>query len=153
MTVDRLIITVVGTPAPQGSKRHIGGGRMVESSKAVGPWRETVAWRAHTTARKVGWTPTRRPYSVTIEFRLAMPKSRRKTDRVRGWCWSTVQPDLDKLARSTLDALVTGGALIDDAHVTHLRVEKLETTGTHSTPGATIIITPTPDPDTWDDPC
>ena len=33
---------VLGTPAPQGSKRHVGGGRMVESSKLVGPWREAV---------------------------------------------------------------------------------------------------------------
>ena len=34
---------VSGTPAPQGSKRHVGGGRMIESSKKVEPWREAVA--------------------------------------------------------------------------------------------------------------
>ena len=30
---------VLGLPAPQGSKRHVGEGRMVESSKRVKPWR------------------------------------------------------------------------------------------------------------------
>src|ERR1700676_3259288 len=39
---DRMKITVRGIPAPQGSKRHVGGGRMIEMSKAVGPWREAV---------------------------------------------------------------------------------------------------------------
>lgn len=36
---------VFGLPAPQGSKRHVGEGRMVESSKRVKPWRRQVAWR------------------------------------------------------------------------------------------------------------
>ena len=34
---------VFGLPAPQGSKRHVGEGRMVESSKRVKPWRRQVA--------------------------------------------------------------------------------------------------------------
>ena len=34
--------TVHGLPAPQGSKRHVGKGVMVESSKYVKPWREAV---------------------------------------------------------------------------------------------------------------
>ena len=37
-----LRINVLGTPAPQGSKRHVGRGIMVESSRLVGPWREAV---------------------------------------------------------------------------------------------------------------
>ena len=39
-------ITVHGTPAPQGSKRHVGNGVMVESSAKVKPWREAVKWAA-----------------------------------------------------------------------------------------------------------
>jgi crossover junction endodeoxyribonuclease RusA len=35
-------IRINGIPAPQGSKRHVGNGVMIESSKAVGPWREAV---------------------------------------------------------------------------------------------------------------
>ena len=37
-----ITIRVYGTPAPQGSKRHVGRGVMVESSKKVKPWREAV---------------------------------------------------------------------------------------------------------------
>ena len=42
-----IIITAYGTPATQGSKRHIGKGIMVEASTRTRPWRETVtdtAW-------------------------------------------------------------------------------------------------------------
>lgn len=39
-------ITVHGLPAPQGSKRHVGRGVMVESSKNVKPWRSAVVWAA-----------------------------------------------------------------------------------------------------------
>lgn len=35
----RVEFTVLGVPAPQGSKRHVGRGVLVESSKALGPWR------------------------------------------------------------------------------------------------------------------
>lgn len=34
---------VAGRPAVQGSKRHVGGGRLIESSRQVGPWRGTAA--------------------------------------------------------------------------------------------------------------
>ena len=33
-------IKVIGLPAPQGSKRHVGHGVMIESSNNVKPWRE-----------------------------------------------------------------------------------------------------------------
>ena len=39
---DPLVLFVAGLPAAQGSKRHVGGGRMIEMSKAVAPWREAV---------------------------------------------------------------------------------------------------------------
>lgn len=32
----------LGAPAPQGSKRHVGRGVLIESSSKVRPWRETV---------------------------------------------------------------------------------------------------------------
>ena len=41
-----LVLRVHGLPAPQGSKRHVGHGVMVESSKKVKPWREAVKWVA-----------------------------------------------------------------------------------------------------------
>jgi len=46
----RVEFTVLGVPAPQGSKRHVGRGVLVESSKALGPWRDAVAWAARDAA-------------------------------------------------------------------------------------------------------
>jgi hypothetical protein len=37
-----LTFVVYGLPAPQGSKRSLGNGILVESSKAVRPWRQDV---------------------------------------------------------------------------------------------------------------
>ena len=42
-----LAFPVIGTPAAQGSKRHLGNGVLVEQSKNVTPWRNTVAAAAH----------------------------------------------------------------------------------------------------------
>jgi hypothetical protein len=41
-----LPFTVYGVPRPQGSKRHVGNGRMVESSPRVAEWRTLVALEA-----------------------------------------------------------------------------------------------------------
>lgn len=45
---------VLGVPAAQGSKRHVGNGRMVESSKALHPWRDSVAAAARDAAKDHG---------------------------------------------------------------------------------------------------
>jgi crossover junction endodeoxyribonuclease RusA len=116
MTSNVLAITrfwVSGRPAPQGSKRHIGGGRMIEMSKSVGPWREAVRGEA----QRAFSAPLEGPVKVSVEFLLAKPKSvRRDTPCVR--------PDLDKLIRAVLDGLTAGGAFGDDAQVTELSASK-----------------------------
>ena len=48
MTPRALTVIVYGTPAPQGSKRHVGHGRMIEQSKRVKPWRNDVKAAAET---------------------------------------------------------------------------------------------------------
>ena len=121
---EALNLEVVGVPAPQGSKRHVGGGRMVESSKKVGPWRDAVAWT--TRAAMAGRDPLDGPLSLAVIFRLPMPASRRKTDRERGWRWADRQPDLDKLLRSTLDGIVAGGGIADDARIVAAAASKIE---------------------------
>ena len=45
------------TPAPQGSKRHVGNGRMVESSAKVKPWREAVRQEALATGLAISDQP------------------------------------------------------------------------------------------------
>ncbi len=104
---------VHGLPAPQGSKRHVGRGVMIESSKRVAPWREAVKWAAIETMRAQRITrPLDGPLSVRMVFALprpaSAPRSRRHPDR---------KPDLDKLLRSTMDALTDAGLIADDARV------------------------------------
>jgi crossover junction endodeoxyribonuclease RusA len=110
-------IEVAGIPAPQGSKRHVGGGRMVEQSRAVGPWREAV--RAETQRVMLGWPTKRQPVCVEIIFRLPRPKS--APARVHS---PAKRPDLDKLCRAVLDGIVAGGAIADDGQVVQLKAFK-----------------------------
>ncbi|MFI6215655.1 RusA family crossover junction endodeoxyribonuclease [Nocardia brasiliensis] len=121
---------VPGDAAPQGSKRHVGGGRMVESSKLVGPWRERVALAAH----RHGFPVLTGPVSVALEFVRPRPVStpkRRTPPAVK-------KPDLDKLTRAILDAL-TGIAFGDDAQVTEILARKrLAEIG--ETPGVWIAV-------------
>lgn len=118
---------VIGLPAPQGSKRHVGGGRMVEMSKKVGPWRDAVAHAARDVM--AGADPLDGPLVLLVDFRMPMPASRRKADRERGWKWADRQPDLDKLVRSTLDGLTAGGMIVDDARVVSIDARMREVVG------------------------
>ena len=121
-----LMFDVVGLPAPQGSKRHVGNGVMVESSKKVQPWRDAVAWATREAILAGGPTFQSGPVGITVSFRLPMPRSRRRVDRDRGWRWADKRPDLDKLLRSTLDGLTAGGAFGDDCQVVRVTAEKIE---------------------------
>lgn len=114
---------IVGVAAPPGSKSYKGvrAGKpvFVESSAAVGPWREAVAWAVRAAMTTAGWVCTVGPVHVEIDFYLARPvsapKRRTRPDR---------RPDLDKLVRSTLDALTTAGAIDDDARVVEIVARK-----------------------------
>jgi hypothetical protein len=82
---------VNGHPAPQGSKRHVGGGRMVESSRAVGPWREAVrADVVQEICRMDRENPgclaglMYRPVWVLMTFALPRPKAHYGTGRNAG---------------------------------------------------------------------
>lgn len=106
---------VPGVPAPQGSKRHVGRGIMVESSKEVGPWRERIALAAH----QQGCPLVGGAVELELDFVMPRPKSAPKSrtpDAVK-------RPDIDKLARAVLDAL-TGVVLADDSQVVRLTVVK-----------------------------
>ena len=106
---------VYGEPAPQGSKKHVGRGIMVESSKKVKPWREAVKWAfvEDSCPMLIG------PVEVSIDFFLHRPKSAKKSD-----LRPSRKPDLDKLVRSTFDALVEARAVKDDAQFVQLTTGK-----------------------------
>ena len=130
---------VFGTPAPQGSKRHVGGGRLIESSQKVGPWREAVVSACH----RDNLTDLRidAPVQVDVEFLLHRPASHHGANGIKksAPAWPAVVPDLDKLLRSTLDGLTAAGVFVDDSRVVHVIALKKYADGT--TPGAFITVT------------
>lgn len=117
-----ITITVHGLPAPQGSKRHVGRGVMVESSKKVKPWRQDVKHAALRETEALDWTVLDGPLAVAMTFTFDRPKGHYRTGRNAHLLRDAAptrpsgMPDLSKLARSTEDAL-TGVVWKDDARV------------------------------------
>lgn len=137
-------ITVIGTPAPMGSKRFVGTnkagrGILIESSKAVKPWREAVKWAAREAGIRDAADAVVGPVNVEMIFTLPKPKSAPKNSRT----WPDKKPDLSKLIRSTEDALTDVGAWEDDARVV-LCIARKVFPGEHPdalpVPGAVIRI-------------
>ena len=147
-------LRVLGSPAPQGSKRFIGlskktgRGIMIESSKRVKPWRESVRWAAtyEMTRLKMMAQPNSivGPVDLEITFTLPKPKSAPK----RTVTYPSKYPDLSKLVRSTEDSLSEVGIWEDDARIVRCVSMKFYP-GQHpdalDVPGAVIRIRPIAD--------
>lgn len=130
-----LEVFVPGRPAPQGSKRHVGGGRMIEQSKYVGTWRDDV--RAACLAVWVGRPPMDGPLTLEVEFIRKRPASAPKSRTPA----ATTAPDLSKLVRSTEDAITSAGVWADDARVVRC-VSSKRVAEIGEAPGAWIRIAP-----------
>lgn len=137
--------TVYGTAAPQGSKSHIGHGVMVESSKAVKPWRQDVVAAAlEAIAKQEHWEPFTGPVYLVAHFYFPRPNSHYGTgknvntlkDTAPDYVSNRRHGDADKLLRSTCDALTTAGIWRDDSQVAYLTAHKKY----HYTPSALIYI-------------
>jgi crossover junction endodeoxyribonuclease RusA len=112
---------VPGKPVTQGSKRHVGGGRMIEQTEArLKPWRKTIADIAtRHRARDAALFPDQ-ALTVELEFLVRRPKY------AIGKLLPAIKRgtgDVDKLARAVLDAL-TGVCYRDDSQVTTLITRK-----------------------------
>ena len=87
---------------------------MVESSKKVKPWRQDVKYAA-LAAKPSGWD-TSVPMELSVVFLFQRPKSHYGKKGLRStapaYCTSALLGDIDKLLRSTNDALT--GILFDD---------------------------------------
>jgi Holliday junction resolvase RusA-like endonuclease len=138
-----ITLDVVGVPAPQGSKTAmvIGGhARVVEGTSASGrmkhkSWREGVTMAARDWLTEHPQPPLCEPVRVKILFRFPLPGS----DKYRTRHAQT--PDIDKILRSTFDALVVGGILKDDSFIYEVSATKLYAHGDFPV-GASIRIYP-----------
>ena len=128
-------VFVSGRPAPQGSKRHVGNGVMVESSKAVKPWRQDVREAFLTNGQ-----PTETiAGAVRIELSFVMPRP--VSTPKRSTPPAMRKPDLDKLIRAVLDAIVSAGVIEDDARVVEIVASKrLADLDPDDVPGVAITL-------------
>lgn len=124
-------IRVQGTPRPQGSKRHVGHGRLVEASKYLPDWRDLVAAKA----MQAGRGQLTAPIGIRLDFVMPRPKATPRNHTPP----AIRRPDLDKLERAVLDAL-TGPLLADDSHVVTLHSSK-RIAEPGEKPGVTITAT------------
>lgn len=111
---------VEGIPAPQGSKtaKCINGRAVMwEASKGVKIWRDTVTAQAQIQMIADQLATITEPVELVLDFRLPKPKSVKRDV-------PSVKPDLDKLIRSTCDALTKSKIYQDDALVIAVAASK-----------------------------
>lgn len=147
----RLVIQVKGRPAPQGSKEQGSAGQLLESSAYLPAWRQAVrigAFKAYAEAGvgadRLPLMPAGTPVHIEVcTFRVI----RGVQCGAAGSDLPLGKPDIDKLLRSTLDAL--GGAsgnksarlFADDSQVISIRgLTKVWAVPGVTEPGATLII-------------
>ena len=123
---------VRGIPAPQGSKTRMPNGAMVEGSSTTGriklrDWRSAVAQdAAYEAADPFGHGPWAEPVLIYVRFTFPVAKVRAKLCQRLGSLPMSRKPDLDKLLRSTGDALVIGGLILRDELIVAWVAEKVE---------------------------
>lgn len=139
-----LTITVFGRPAPQGSKRYIGGsskqgGRFIEASKYLPAWRKAITLAASEQIENKGWAKDTNPIAIEVTFYLERPA----TIPVAKRPWPIKPPDLDKLLRGVLDGLTDAGVWDDDGQVVKITAWKVY--ADTRDPGCEITVSPISD--------
>ncbi|GAA0632423.1 hypothetical protein GCM10010174_61860 [Kutzneria viridogrisea] len=130
-----LDVFVPGHPAPQGSKRHVGGGKLVESSRALRPWRQDIREACLCNGQPRVRFARDEPVHLICDFVLPRPVRLPK----RATPPHTKRPDGDKLLRAVCDALTSAGVYQDDAQVTdHTGRKRYAAPG--ETPGCRIRL-------------
>lgn len=119
---DTITFTVLGKPQPQGSMKAFmvaGRPRLTSDNAKMKPWRQEVGQTALSERPSANvWAGKHEPVSVRYSFYFAKPKSAKK-DRTA----PAVKPDIDKLIRSTTDAL-TGILYADDGQIIEVTAAK-----------------------------
>jgi len=137
----KLFIEVHGRPAPQGSKKTGGAGQLLEDSAYLPAWRTAVKVGAYKAYRAAGIHHTTLPV-----FPERVPVVIERCTFLMHPAQNPIgKPDIDKLLRSTLDALGggryrTARLYDDDAQIVMIKeLSKQRPTGDQR-PGALIII-------------
>ena len=117
--MSELNFLVTGRPAPKGSLRHVGNGRLVEQVKGSKPWREQVTIAAAVARDSMAWETLTGPARVDAIVLIERPKT---VTREHPSTHNT--GDVDKHARNILDALVDAQIVRDDSQVVELHVSK-----------------------------
>lgn len=149
----RLVIEALGMPAPQGSKRYVGNGIMIENSPRVKPWREDVKQAAlYALYANPEWDRELAQVFMHVVFTLPRPKGHYRTGKFAALLRDgapvlhSSKPDLDKLLRSTCDALTTAGVYADDSRIVQVFAQKAYETrgpvaaGAMDKAGARIVL-------------
>jgi Holliday junction resolvase RusA-like endonuclease len=138
--------TVCDLPRPQGSKRHVGHGVMVESGgQPLRNWREAVKQAALDNLPK-GHTAYDGAVALTVTFYLPRPRSHYRTGanahllREAAPTFPARKPDIDKLLRSLLDSLTAAGVWTDDARVICVGAYKAFSDDAGVVPGARVDV-------------
>lgn len=123
----RYQLVVYGKPEPGGSKRHVGGGRIIDDNPNVAGWKQLVGYEA--LAQRDGRPMLEGPLKLTLLFFVQRPQSHYGTGRNQGQLkpsaptFPTTRPDVTKLTRAVEDAM-TGVLYHDDAQIVQQSVKR-----------------------------
>lgn len=128
---DSISFTVLNRPEPQGSTKAFvlpgkDGGKpraiLTSDNAKMKPYRQQLGWAANDAREKAGYLGLFAEHHVAVElemkFFFARPPSIKKS-RIH----LVVKPDLDKICRSSIDAM-TGILFADDAQVIKMTASK-----------------------------
>lgn len=145
-----MLIDVRGKPAPKGSKRHVGRGRIIENNQEeLDTWVNHI--RNEVKLYREQHPETVFPYTGAVVARMVFSFARPRSVSVRARPYMTVKPDVDKLARGVGDALKDAGVIADDAQIIEfVRLSKVycnEDPESLEVPGVRIVVLPVAPPE------
>jgi Holliday junction resolvase RusA-like endonuclease len=134
--MSHFISFVAGTPRPQGSKKAFvirGKAVLVDASEGNYEWRRIVT-------QELANDPDLVRYKGAVNVSLAFYMEKAKSNKTN---LMTQKPDIDKLARSVLDAMTNAELIEDDSKVVYLNITK--TWAENQNPGVLIHVWQKPD--------
>lgn len=128
-------LTIYGRAVPSGSKtayvnKYTGKAHVVDTCKEKANWQNFVRIQAQAEAARLGITPKKGQFKMTLSFYFKRPKSHYRAGKNAGILkdsapqYHTYKPDCTKLTRCTEDAL-QGICWTDDSQVVLQVIRKI----------------------------